>query len=349
MKVKTDAELLATSRLLLNCPNLAPEWYLDYGITAARAAALLAASVHPDSLGHPGSETALTLFGLGNLDGWSQAGYFNPSPRDELSPSQAWSRPFFEQVREGNVRFDRRPEFTTAWWDSPFQEALLKAGAATPTNTVLLFEFEVMNAAFHTTGGQAFKSLSFFNLRTKRECCQYDVVLLLPTMRRFVFIEAKLGSDLSDASPATPSRDQVIRGLEAAYFLTRAKNSLYLGWDFSYVLLCPPASASPEDQKYARYQDPEGGGLKEALAEYKELLRSTGAPAVLPERMPLWQDFWRTVRKRFTCIEWPAVFQACDRGTPGLLPQYLQRLRAAGFADHAASVSSRLAAAGVDH
>jgi len=347
MKVKTDQELLATSRLLLSCPNLAPDWHLDYGVTAARAAALLDASVHADSLRNPGSETALTLFGLGNLDGWSQAGYFNPSPRDELSPSQAWSRPFFEQVREGDVRFDRRPEFTTAWWDSPFQEALQKAGADTPTNTVLLFEFEIMNANFHTTGGQAFKSLSFFNLRTKRECCQYDAVLLLPALRRFVFIEAKLGSDLSDGSPATPCRDQVIRGLEAAYFLTRAKNSLYLGWDFSYVLLCPPASASTEARKYARYQDPEGVGLKEALAEYKELLRSTGAPAVLPERLPVWLDFWRTVRKRFTYITWPEVFEACDRSTPGILPSYLNRLRDAGCTTEAECVVNRLATAGV--
>jgi len=287
------------------------------------------------------------LFALGHLDQWSQGGYFNPSPRDELSPSQAWSRPFFEQVREGDVRLDRRSEFSTGWWDTPFDQALRKAGVEAPTNTILLTEFEVINAAFHTTGTRPFKSLSFFDLRTSSKCCQYDAVLLLPAARRFVFIEANLGSDLSNVAAAGPSRNQVMRGLEAAYFLTRAKNSLYLGWDFSYVLLCPPVTDDEVAPSHARYLDPDGTGLKAALAEYKALLNSGASPAPMPERMPLWSDFWRTVRKRFTCIQWPEVFQACERITPGLLPQHLQRLRAAGCESEAAAMMGRLAAAGV--
>lgn len=302
MKATTPTDLLATSRRLLNCPRLAPEWYLDYGITGPRAAALLDALDAAASPLSAEAETARALFSLGALDDWSQAGYFNPSPRDELSPSQAWSRPFFDDLREGDVRFDRRAEFQSAWWESPLGPALRKAGAEAPTNTVLLFEFEAMNATFHTTGSRAFKSLSFFDLRTKRECCQYDAVLLLPTVRRFVFIQALRAGEPVEASPATPYRDPVIRGLEAAYLLTRAKNSLYLGWDFSYALLCPPAA---EAATARRYHHPEGPGLKEALAEYKELLHSGQTPGVLPERLPLWLDFSRTVRRRFSTIEWP--------------------------------------------
>jgi hypothetical protein len=99
--------------------------------------------------------------------------------------------------------------------------------------------------------------------------------------------------------------------------------------------------------RYARYQDAEGGGLKAALIEYRELLQSGATPGPLPERLELWSDFARTVRKRFVSVGWPDVFQACERRTPGLLHGYLQRLRAAGCQAEAAAVASRLALAGV--
>src|SRR5262245_5628932 len=72
---------------------LAPRWYLDYGLTGDRNRTLMAPFPERNSLKHPLSETALTLFMLGNLDGWKQIGHFpHGGPRNQ---NDQWSRRFF--------------------------------------------------------------------------------------------------------------------------------------------------------------------------------------------------------------------------------------------------------------
>ena len=79
-------------KYLLDCNNLTDDWNLSYGITKKRSDALLSSPKHSDSFFNPISETALTLFLLGNIDGWKQIGTLNTLPRDKDSE---WNKTFF--------------------------------------------------------------------------------------------------------------------------------------------------------------------------------------------------------------------------------------------------------------
>jgi hypothetical protein len=64
-------------RLLLDCDTLPSYWHFAYGITDDRRKALLQKASHPDSFFKPTSETAMTVFMLGKLEGWEQSTLIN--------------------------------------------------------------------------------------------------------------------------------------------------------------------------------------------------------------------------------------------------------------------------------
>jgi hypothetical protein len=52
---------------LLNCQSLLKDWHCSYGVTKARTTALTRAASDSNSFFNRRSETALSLFALGNL------------------------------------------------------------------------------------------------------------------------------------------------------------------------------------------------------------------------------------------------------------------------------------------
>lgn len=64
---------------------------------------------------------------------------------------------------------------------------------------------------------------------------------MVPRRNLMLFVEAKLGSDIGRKTARFPYVNQVMRNLEAAYFLCNAEESPYRRerWDFSYFILCP--------------------------------------------------------------------------------------------------------------
>src|SRR4051794_1315688 len=112
-------------RHVLNCEqDLLPSWHLDYGVTSRRNATLLAPLPERNSFAHPGSETALTLFMLGNLDRWKQIGSFGSEP-PRTSLGDRWNTSLFDQIRGDGVI----NQFSEPLWErvgvEPFIEGTL--------------------------------------------------------------------------------------------------------------------------------------------------------------------------------------------------------------------------------
>lgn len=142
--------------VLLDAPDLPPLWHNSYGMTGARATALTGQGRY--SLLNPNSETALTLFTLGRLDGWRQCGAFATSPRI----GDPWNPVFFRNLMAGvsNVHPDRFPI------DTHLRRLLadrLRVDVESLGDAAVLFEFEVRNRAF--TCGFEFDTLSFLNIK----------------------------------------------------------------------------------------------------------------------------------------------------------------------------------------
>jgi hypothetical protein len=124
--------------------SLSASWFHDYGLTSKRSRKLLAPLPDRNSFEHHGSETALTLFMLGNLDGWKQVGHFRETgPRSQKGK---WSQRFFLTAC-GPIGVPAY-QVPGAW-------PLLSHGVFRDTSldwsrSFLVFEFEVMNSEFHT-------------------------------------------------------------------------------------------------------------------------------------------------------------------------------------------------------
>ncbi len=71
---------------------------------------------------------------------------------------------------------------------------------------------------------------------------QFDAVLIVPVVGRrstLIGFEAKLESDTSLHTKEYPYVNQIMRNLEAGYWLTHHEQSMYREWDFHYVFVCP--------------------------------------------------------------------------------------------------------------
>ena len=105
----TDIELL---RLLLNCNNLTDNWNYYYGITKERRKALtIKKKKGNDYFFNSNSETALTLFMLGNLDGWKQIGRSMVPPR----VYSGWNKTFFDDIQKNKDIFNNGYKKNCLW------------------------------------------------------------------------------------------------------------------------------------------------------------------------------------------------------------------------------------------
>jgi hypothetical protein len=176
------------------------DWHRYYGITQKRSHALLASQSNKNSFRNPLSETALTLFMLGQLDGWKQISTLVETPRDA---GDGWNKRLFSGMR-ASIDMLSRSRLLKAQWGTancvPFTNRDF-------SNAVLVFEFEVFNCNFNdckSDAGRPFRGLSFLDLRAGRGSpwSQYDAVLILPPERSDAYgtiigFESKLSSDCS--------------------------------------------------------------------------------------------------------------------------------------------------------
>ncbi|NUQ61181.1 MAG: hypothetical protein HUU20_01760 [Pirellulales bacterium] len=283
------------SALLSAEQGLSDNWHEYYGITNKRRSALTSAASNRDSFFNRKSETALTLFFLGRLHRWRQ----NGSIFGELRPriGNKWNRDFFDAVQKG-------PLHDLA--DTPLCSRiarLLDREPACVQDAILLFEFQADgNAEFHR--GHAFDSPSFLNIN--QQWGQFDAVVLLPGIKQFVFFEGKLTSDISRSTQHYPYVNQLMRGLETGYLLTRT-SSVYQDWDFQYVFVCPDVCYTYYTTYYAHLLR----NLQNQLESYRGLLRNYYTQNLNMHRFDSYfEDFKRTVPSRVTVWNWKDL--ACE-------------------------------------
>ncbi len=304
---------------LLNCDNLSPDWWRFYGLTQSKGDALLAKSNHSDSFFNPKSETALTLFMLGNIDGWKQIGRLKIVPRNKDS---RWNRAFFDGIRESRNFFDKTPSKDILWGcHDDLAEGDLQ-------RSILLFEFEILNSAFHSVGGKLFKDLSFLDISDMKKWSRFDAVLILPTEKLFIFFESKFTSDLSQNTKKYSYVNQVIRNLEAAYLLTNHKNSLYKDWSFKYVLICPRKAHQYKLTCYSHVLD----AIEDHISIYKEVIENEYKSRINPASYPKYfEAFEREVPNCVSRIYWDELGEILKMRNQNFFIDYFERLEDAEF------------------
>lgn len=334
--------MLAT---VLNGPRPLPSnWCFDYGLTTDRTRTLLAPFPERNSFEHPGSETALTLFMLGNMDGWKQVGGLQQGgPRNQKGK---WNEPFFSTVRESSgVPASSQQEKWSHLNHGVFSDTTLHWSGSR-----LLFEFEVMNSAFHKISGKAFKCLSFLNIQVNKKWGAFDAFMAVPLKRptdqlRGVLIgfEAKLESDISRHTKGFRFVNQVMRNLEAGYWLTHHPQSLYGNWQFHYIFVCPRLDFEMKTALYAWILSDEASRL-EAADKYRDVLAYHGADVDQQH----FDAFLKLVCDRVTVLHWDQLADVLRHHQVNFFPAYFQAL--AGhqqLAVVAANTRRRLERAGI--
>ena len=280
---------------VLNSPALDAGWHLNYGIKSRRLAALLADRSGRNSFANPFSETALTLFMLGNIDGWKQL-TASPEVRPRSPQHEGWDTGFFTALRRGPIA----PPAGQNYWGEigapPFGDRL------DFSRSVLLFEFEVMNSAFNSINGGAFKYLSFLDMRGNPKWGAFDAFLIIPpgagsgdNRGTLIGFEAKLNSDISRHTEIYRHVNQIMRNLEAGFWLTHHEASRYSGWDFQYVFIAPRLEYDLQGTHYSWLLS----HLDEALTSFRRVIeRHLGSE-------PTRYDEFTTWARTHTChLDW---------------------------------------------
>lgn len=284
--------------ILLDTTNLAKRWCAAYGISKRRHDAFLqrpekVGGRKPDSFYSHTSETVLTLFALGRADRWLQAkgaAAWQQFPRPD---GTSWNKGFFSAIRNGAI--------TVPAEITPLRQLLadiLRIDLEGFNDAVLLFELQAnRNYALSTTGD----AIDVQEITFCKQCndgTKFDAFLALPRVKRIISIESKL--------TAQQGKQQIIRGLEAAYFLTKVRQSMFEGWDYSYLFLHPPYKQYDNDYEFisdpiraiAKYGDELSGGSKEANSNFSE--------------GTLWQEFLSNAPSRIYERAWPDVLQTIE-------------------------------------
>lgn len=301
--------------------ELTPNWHLAYGISSDRERTLLAAYPERNSFKHPDSETALTVFMFGNMDGWKQLGSAQ-CPRNQKGD---WNRLFFDALRS----MDGSPEFRQVARWSRLEHGLFQDATLNWPKAVLMFEFEIMNSKFHSVQGEPFKHLSFLDIGKNTKWGAFDAFMVVPSrdqtgQRKGVLIgfEAKLKSDISRHTKTFPYVNQVMRNLEAGYWLTHEPDSLYRNWEFHYVFVCPRLEFEKKTTLYS-WMLFDANAKEQAAAMYREVLQHH-ARNVDPQHF---QSFCQMVRDRATVLHWDQLAVALRQDNESFWRVYLDKLR----------------------
>lgn len=278
---------LELEKLMLDAPNLEDHWNYAYGVTVTRRNALSNEDERDGSFFNDGSETATTLFFLGRLDGWSQASLWTDDeswlPRNRQS---SWNKEFFQRLVNYNSTSSKRTGQL-----GEFLGEKLGFSEETRGCSFLVFEIEVHNDALNC--GKTIQNPSF--LKVERRWSQYDALLVFPIAEILVFIEAKVNSKKAHGTKDYPDVPQPVRNVEAAFFITKLKESKYKDWDFRYMLICPKSEngAGSEIEKFFG-NGKEGHG--QVLRQYTEKYLDKKDPAVLRDQLGLYLEDWKNLQ-----------------------------------------------------
>lgn len=269
-------------RLLLGSNSLPENWNFAYGIRDHRRKALLKNSGHSDSFFKPSSETAMTTFMLGMLEGWEQA-HLVSSKEPANTPRNVdgkWSPAFFRRIADQSTPSSSYRTNALV----KFLAERLRLNQDAIVDSYLLFEVRTFNHAFN--GGETIRNPSF--LTVEKEWSRFDALVILPVAKTLVFIESKVESD-GKHSACGYNIPQPIRNLETAFFLTTLPESQYEGWDFRYLLLCPR-----NDEKYCHSFFSKCYAAD--LDDYEEQLSNSLVSKTFANRKKF-KEPWNTLRK----------------------------------------------------
>ncbi len=306
---------------LLNISQVGNDWHRWYGITERRKDSLLKGFSHPGSFFNPNSESTLTLFMLGNLDGWSQPSLIDEPPRDERSE---WRSSFFLELIEGCEHLKKQNTF---WEDLVLSRKLGIKRSHLEIN-ILLFEVELRSEAVHCGDEESRDNISFLDISDKNRWVQFDAVMILPRIKTFVFFESKFQSDVSRNSENYPRVDQIMKGLESAYLLTNHEKSPYSDWDFRYVLICPKVLNQYGLTAYQNILD----NLGEDLVEYNDLLNKRFHSSLNEETYPeYFGQFLNQAPEKISKLHWKELGDVINKDDECFFSRYFQKLEEKGF------------------
>ena len=339
MAAKTDIEC---ERLLLDCETLPENWNGAYGITDQRRQAFLSDARHSDSFYKANSETAMTVFMLGRLGQWEQARLLNDiqpgaTPRNK---DGSWSSAFFEQFRN-------TPRASASPRNSALGGFMAERTGIEPNrmaNLFLLFEVGTFNNAFN--GGKTIRNPSFLDV--KGEWSRFDAIVICPIARILLFIESKVESDGTRGASGHEIPQQ-IRNVETAFFLTTLPDSLYSGWDFRYILLCPKATAKLDKECERFFADRHVSDLEKYDRYLSDVANAKKVHAGRVDYREQWQEFRGTLSKRLAIVYWSEMMDAlCKSGFDR--KNYLHRLSSIDRHDQTivAATKTRWDAAGIE-
>ncbi|MFC1716893.1 hypothetical protein ACFL6S_24715 [Candidatus Poribacteria bacterium] len=122
-----------------------------------------------------------------------------------------WNEVFFDNIRSKFGDIFSVHDSDALWLHSgALRRKFFGNSEINPQSLILLFEFEIMNSAFCSIGGEVFKKLSFLDIETREGWLTYDAILLAPSCKLFVFIEAKYLRDIGGGPQGAPFNDQLI-------------------------------------------------------------------------------------------------------------------------------------------
>jgi len=310
---------------LLNCNNLTDDRNLScYGITNKRSNVLTNPKNGRNSFFNPRSETALTLFLLGNVDDWKQIGTLKTAPRDK---EDKWSKTFFDNIRVPQDNYDTLPSIDALWaHNKEWKEKTFVCRADDLQKSTLLFEFEMINSAFHSVRDRAFKELSFLNI--KRKWSKFDAVLIVPGEKLFVFFESKFTSDISQTTKNYTYINQIMRNLESAFLLTNHQDSRYKDWKFKYVMICPRKTIQYKLTYYTYVLD----AIEEHISLYKEIIEKEYKSSINKGCYSKYFElFTRQIPDCIYKIYWDDLGKVLKDKDKNFFRDYFNRLKEAGL------------------
>ncbi len=282
---------------LLNMSNVEKDWFRYYGITERRKDSLLRDHTHPNSIFNSNSETSLTLFLLGNIDGWSQPSIGIEPARDKNS---RWNLSFFEKLVECDGELSGTMKENSVWDSSRISDILDLSNFDLKKN-ILLFELELFNKALHLGNRNSRDNISFLDISRSGKWIQYDAVMILPKAKSFIFFESKFKSDVSTKSQNYSRINQMMKGLEAAHLITEYQKSPYQDWDFRYVIICPKLL---DDYRLTRYNKT-ADSIRKYLVKYNDLLNKRYKDSVNKKCYPdLFESFIKETPEKISKLYW---------------------------------------------
>ncbi len=313
-----EAEELEELRTILDSPSLEEHWNRSYGLTDRRARSLIKGEKHANSYYNRNSETALTFFLFGNLDGWKQMRNLDVKPRDK---NCVWREDFFSTMRE-NGKIYRYAPGSHRWSN------FLSYDKKSLDRSILLFEFEITNKAFNAHKGGTFKEHSFLDTSGLKTWSRFDAVLIIPEERKFEFFECKLDEDISRSVKRYPMVDQLIRALESAFLLTNHEKSPYRDWDFHMNFICPRVINQYGLTYYDRFIE----NIGDFLVRYNDILNHEYADSIDPKIYPeYFGPFIKEVRDRLSLRYWDELADAILKDEEDFFNSYFESLKDIGI------------------